>query len=166
MRRSAGPLPLNERLRLDAALEAAFAPLRLTDAGLSPARVRAAIRWAPTAPPPLHGAALLGRAGELVTAVAAAAFVFAASLAPVSSLTPDAATARGSAAADEVRVAPGLSLDRPETFARWLRVGRSVAANDLLDPLLGVSGVSGVFSSAAADSPADPLHRVRQGLAR
>lgn len=163
MSRTAGVLSRDERLRVDAALDAAFAPLRLTGTSLSPARVRAAVRWTTAAPPPLRGAALLGRAGELATAVAAAAFVFAASLAPVSSLSPGGEAARVSAPADEMRVGPGLSLDRPETFARWLRVGRTAAVNDLIDPLLGVSGVS---SSTAGDPPSDTLHRVRQGLAR
>ena len=166
MRRTAGALPPLERLRLDAALDAAFAPLRLTGTSLSPARVRAAVHWAPTAPPRLRGAALLGRLGELVTAVAAAAFVFAASLAPVSSHLPGALDAASAIEpADEVRIAPGLSLDRPETFVRWLRVGRTVTANDLIDPLLGLSGLSGL-GGLAADAPADTLYRVRQGLAR
>lgn len=163
MRRASGALPLDERLRVDAALDAAFAPLRLTGTSLSPARIRAAVRWAPAVPPSLSGAALLSRAGELATAVAAAAFVFTASLAPLSSPSPGAEAARRAGSADEVRVAPGLSLDRPETFARWLRVGRTVAANDLIDPLLGVSGVS---NGAAADPPGGTLDRVRQGLAR
>jgi len=163
MRRTAGALPLDERLRLDAALDAAFAPLRLTGTSLSPARVRAAVRWAPAAPPRLRGAALVGRAGELATAVAAAAFVFAASLAPVLPTSPGAeATAPSTTPADEVRVAPGLSLDRPETFVRWLRVGRTVTANDVIDPLLGIGGIGGI----AADAPADTLYLVRQGLAR
>lgn len=159
MRRRAGALPLETRLRLDAALSEAYAPLRLATTGLSPARVRAAVRWAPEGPPALRGAALLGRAGELATAVAAAAFVFAASLSPLGpsgSLLPPVGTA------DEVRLAPGLSLERPEIFARWLRVGRSVVANDLLDPLLGVGGVV----AAVSDAPTDTRSRVRQGLVR
>lgn len=160
MRRTADALPLDERLRIDAALDAAFAPLRLAGTSLSPARVRAAVRWTPATPQRLRGAALLGRAGELATAVAAAAFVFAASLAPVVPATP----APGhSTPADEVRVAPGLSLERPETFVRWLRVGRTVTANDRIDPALGIDGAG---SHAAADAPADTLYRARQGLAR
>ena len=163
-------LPLDEHLGLDAILEDAFAPLRLTGASLSPARVRAAVRWAPATPPPLRGAALLGRAGELATAVAVAALVFAASLAPLGAAGPVSSaggwtelTAPSTAVADEVPVAPGLSLDRPETFIRRLRDGRTAAANDLIDPLLGAGGVG---SPAAADGPADMLYRVRQGLAR
>ncbi len=39
------PLPLDQRLPLDAALEDAFAPLRSRTANVGPARVRAAVRW-------------------------------------------------------------------------------------------------------------------------
>lgn len=163
MKRTAA-LPLSERVRLDAVLDAAYAPLRLSGTGLSPARVRAAVRWAPASAPPLRGAALIGRAGELATAVAAAAFVFAASLAPILPAAED--SGRSALPADVVRVAPGLSLDRPETFARWLRVGRTVRADDLLDPLDPLLGVSGVAGGPAADQPPDTLDRVRQGLAR
>lgn len=158
MSRRTGALPLDQRLRLDAALEEAFAPLRTSAASVSPARVRAAVRWAPRESPRLGGAALLGRAGELATAVAAAALVFAASGAvPVET---GGAIAPLRASADEVRLAPGLSLDRPEIFARWLRVGRTVTVNDLLDPLSGVSGIGG------GESASDALYRTRQGLAR
>ena len=160
MRQVVGALPLEQRVRLDTALEEAFAPLRASGTSLSPARVRAAIRWTPAAPPPLRGAALFGRAGELATA--AAAFVFAASLAPVALPGAGGASASSTLPADGVRVAPGLALDRPEIFARWLRVGRSVAANDLLDPLVGVAGVA----AALNDPPADTVYRVRQGLLR
>ena len=157
-------LSLEERIGLDAVLEDAFTPLRLTGARVSPARVRAAVRWVPATPPPLRGAALLSRAGELATAVAAAAFVFTATFAPIGAAGPDgpAGPTAATAAADEVRVAPGLSLDRPETFMRWLRVGRTATANDLIDPLLG----AGAVGSRAADGPADTLYRVRRGLAR
>lgn len=158
MRRDARAVPLDQRLRLDAALSDAYAPLRQAGTAVSPARVRAAVRWAPSGTPPLRGAPLLSRVGELATAVAAAAFVFAASLAPGTPLTglPSAVPA------DEVRVGPGLSLDRPEVFARWLRVGRTVTADDLLDPLLGVSGPADVVT----DTPADARYRIRQGLVR
>ena len=39
------PLPLDERLTVDAALDDAFAPLRARTANVGPARVRAAVRW-------------------------------------------------------------------------------------------------------------------------
>ena len=159
MRRDVRAVPLDQRLRLDAALADAYAPLRQAGTALSPARVRAAVRWAPSGTPPLRGAALLSRAGELATAVAAAAFVFAASLAPLG--TPGSGVP-SAVPADEVRVGPGLSLDRPEVFARWLRVGRTVIADDLLDPLLGVSG----SVDLVGDIPADARYRIRQGLVR
>ncbi|GAC1697935.1 MAG: hypothetical protein NVS9B6_07260 [Candidatus Limnocylindrales bacterium] len=159
MKRGARTLPLDQRLRLDAAVREAYAPLLRSGTGLSPARVRAAVRWAPAPRPELRGAALLGRAGELATGVAAAAFVFAATLSP---LDPAGSLLPRAGALDEVRVAPGLSLERPETFARWLRVGRSVAANDLLDPLVGVGGVVAPVS----DAPPDGRSRDRQGLVR
>ncbi|HUQ17829.1 MAG TPA: hypothetical protein VM070_08575, partial [Candidatus Saccharimonadales bacterium] len=152
MNRSAGTLPPggagdehDQRLRLEAALREAYAPLLRSRTVLSPARVRATVRWAPASPPPLRGAALLGRAGELATAVAAAAFVFAATLSP---LVPPGSPVPPAGTVEEVRVAPGLSLERPEIFARWLRVGRSVAANDLLDPLVGVGEVFATDSDA------------------
>lgn len=161
MRPDARPLPLDQRLRLDAALQDAYAPLRLAGTGLSPSRVRAAVRWTPPVTPPLRGVALLGRAGELATAVAAAAFVFAASLAPLAQANLSGA-GLPSATADEVRVRSGLSLDQPEVFARWLRVGRTVSMDDLLDPLRGVSGPADLVT----DSPADDRYRIRQGLVR
>jgi len=162
MRRTGNAPPLEQWLRLDAALDEAFAPLREIGTNVSAARVRAAVRWAPAGPPPLRGAALFGRAGELATAVAAAAFVFAVSLAPAAPTDVGGLTTGSTVPADEVRVARGLALDRPEIFARWLRVGRSVTANDLLDPLIGVDGVS----AALDDRPAGTLDRVRQGLLR
>lgn len=162
MRRIVRALPLEQRVRLDRALEEAFAPLRASGASLSPARVRAAVRWTPAAPPALRGFALVGRAGELATAVAAAALVFAASLAPVASPDVSGTTITSTVPADEVRVARGLALDRPEIFARWLRVGRSATANDLLDPQVGVAGLS----ATPNDPPVDTPDRVRQGLLR
>jgi hypothetical protein len=71
------PLPLDQRLPLDAALEDAFAPLRARRANVGPARVRAAVRWSSPEAGRLGGLALLTRISELTVAAAISAFLFA-----------------------------------------------------------------------------------------
>jgi hypothetical protein len=77
------PIPLDERLALDAALEDAFAPLRLRTVNVGPARIRAAVRWSASEPPKRSRLALLGRISELTVAAAISTFLFAGSVASV-----------------------------------------------------------------------------------
>jgi hypothetical protein len=77
------PLPLDERVPLDAALEEAFAPLRARTASVGPSRVRAAVRWSAPESGRLRGLALLTRVSELTVAAAISAFLFAGSVASI-----------------------------------------------------------------------------------
>lgn len=154
----AAPIPLAERLRLDGALADAFTPLRRTGTSLSPARVRAAVRWERPVASRLRGLALLSRAGELATAVAAAAFVFAASLGPALPADPTAGSSAAPVA--EARVRAVLPLDRQEVFVRWLRIGGTPSERDWAEALLA----AGRAGSLAASDPADAGAPLRQGL--
>ncbi|HEX6061017.1 MAG TPA: hypothetical protein VF001_03030 [Candidatus Limnocylindria bacterium] len=95
------PVPLDQRLPLDAALEDAFAPLRTRTANVGPARVRAAVRWTASEPRRLGRLGLLVRMSELTIAAAISAFLFAGSVASVQAAPPvpyvsrDAVTAGG-----------------------------------------------------------------------
>ena len=80
------PLTLDQRIPLDAALEEAFAPLRAQAANVGPSRVRAAVRWSAPESGRLHGLALLTRISELTVAAAISAFLFAGSVASISSV--------------------------------------------------------------------------------
>ena len=75
-----------EQLRLEAALEEAFAPLRERRAHISPARVRAALRWERQPQParPLwRGVALAGRLAETSLAAGMTAMLLVATLGPL-----------------------------------------------------------------------------------
>jgi hypothetical protein len=79
------PLPLDERLPVDAALDEAFAPLRARTANIGAARIRAAVRWSAPEPRRLSRLALIARVSELTVAAAISAFLFAGSVASVES---------------------------------------------------------------------------------
>lgn len=110
--RAFGPrrLALDDRLAVDAALEEAFAPLRVRTANISAARVRAAVRWERPAPTPLSGFALLARIGELSTAAVISALVFGSSLVSVQTM-PDGT--RDAAQAGEWVLNGRAALQRP-----------------------------------------------------
>jgi len=80
------PLPLDQRIQVDAALEEAFAPLRARTANVGPSRVRAAVRWSAPESGRLRGLALLMRVSELTVAAAISAFLFAGSVASITSV--------------------------------------------------------------------------------
>lgn len=81
IRRGTGPLDFAERRRLEAAIDDAFAPLRLRTAPVGPARARAAARWRRAdAPEGLGGLPFFARLSELSVAVAVTAFLFSGSL--------------------------------------------------------------------------------------
>ena len=71
-------LTLEERLRLEAALAEAYAPLRERRAAISPARVRARVRWEPRVEQnaPLRGVGLVARLSEATVAFAVSALFF------------------------------------------------------------------------------------------
>lgn len=108
----AAPVPLEQRLPLDAALEDAFAPLRARTANVGPARVRAAVRW--TAPEPRKSRlALLGRVSELTIAAAISAFLFAGSVASVETAPPVPDISRDAVTAGEWMLNGRNALQRP-----------------------------------------------------
>lgn len=81
-------LTLDERLRLEAALDDAFGPLRARGTRVSAARVRAAVRWHRPDPPRLRGLGLVTRLSEIAIAAAVSAFLFAGSVASVAAPPP------------------------------------------------------------------------------
>ena len=95
------PLPLDQRLTVDAALDDAFAPLRARTAKVGPARVRAAVRWTAAEPRKMGRLALLARVSELTVAAVISAFLFAGTVTSVGSMprvpdvSRDAVTAGG-----------------------------------------------------------------------
>jgi len=109
------PLPLDERLTVDAALEDAFAPLRARTANVGPARVRAAVRWSASEPPTRSRLALLGRLSELTVAAAISAFLFAGSVASVETAPPVPDVSRDAVTAGEWMLNGRNALQRPIT---------------------------------------------------
>jgi len=107
------PLPLDQRLPLDAALDDAFAPLRGRSANIGPARVRAAVRWTPSEPRGIGRLALLARASELTVAAAISAFLFAGSVASVQTAPPVPDVSRDAVTAGEWMLNGRNALQRP-----------------------------------------------------
>jgi len=107
------PVPLNERLTVDAALEDAFAPLRARTANVGPARVRAAVRWTASEPRSRGRLALLGRVSELTIAAAISAFLFAGSVASVETAPPVPYVSRDAVTAGEWMLNGRNALQRP-----------------------------------------------------
>ena len=144
-------LPLGERLEVEAALEAAFAPLRERRTDLSALRVRAAVRWgrgasepaALRAPAALKWSGAITRLCELSVAVGMSVMVFAAANGPAleprtvpeePSVTP--AQVRVVSAAEE-REIRALRLEWVESLTSRLdafRLDRYVPFQDWLDP--------------------------------
>lgn len=136
-------LSLGERLEVEAALDEAFAPLRARRSGLSPLRVRAAVRWGRGAPAPARAPAAYGWSGaiarlsELSVAVGMGALIFAAALGPASPPREHPAPY------GLVRLDPGAIDLSPRTtpplederyYLRWLRLDRYIPLQDWLDP--------------------------------
>lgn len=107
------PLPLDQRLPLDAALEDAFAPLRARTSNVGPARVRAAVRWAAPEPRRLHGLGLLARVSELSVAAAVSALLFAGSVASITSAPTVPGSSRDAVSSDEWTLNGRNALQRP-----------------------------------------------------
>jgi hypothetical protein len=138
-------LTLGERLEVEAALEAAFAPLRERRTDLSPLRVRAALRWGRglerEAPSAVRWSGAVRRLSELSVAVGMSVLIFGASLGPA---VPAGRDRPEPIAATAVRSA-GPSIEEQveihATRVEWLdalrariEAIRAATINDLLDP--------------------------------
>jgi hypothetical protein len=138
-------LTLGERLEVEAALDAAFAPLRERRTDLSPLRIRAAVRWGRglerTDPPSaVRWSGAIRRLSELSVAVGMSVMILGGSLG--SAVPPDPAPA--ASAAPIAR--PALPLQEPqqdmlqakfewlESLRARLDAVRSSTINDWLDP--------------------------------
>jgi hypothetical protein len=109
------PLPLDERLTVDAALADAFAPLRARTSNVGPARVRAAVRWTASEPRRVGRLGLLVRVSELTIAAAISAFLFAGSVASVATAPPVPDVSRDAVTAGEWMLNGRNALQRPIT---------------------------------------------------
>ena len=107
------PLPLDQRIPLDAVLEDAFAPLRARTVNIGPSRVRAAVRWSSSEPRRLHGLALLTRVSELTVAAAISAFLFAGSVASITAVPPLPDLTRDAVSSGEWTLNGRNALQRP-----------------------------------------------------
>ena len=131
------PLPLGERLRVERAIDDAFAPLRLRSTNVSALRVRAAVRWGRGEPPSaLRWSGAIARLSELSIAAGMSVMIFVAA----SGSTVPASHTPATGAVDEAvdpalypvpRVSAPLDDDR---YIRWLRLDRFVPLQDWLDP--------------------------------
>ena len=128
---------LPERLHVEALLDDAFEPLRSRRAGLSPLRVRAAVRWGRGAPPaPLRWSRAASRLTEVSLALGMAVMVFVAAFGP----SPSRVVAPG-AAESGVHVAHvNMPLDESD-YTRWQqltqveeRAVNSRFPTDIVDP--------------------------------
>ena len=123
------------RLEVEAALDAAFEPLRSAHTGISPLRVRAAVRWGrgETARS-LRWTRVLARISELSAAAGIAGMIFVASVgAPAGD--PAATLPGGQAMFDPgFRNAPAVRVIDDTNWLRWFRLGRYVQLQDWLDP--------------------------------
>lgn len=124
-----------ERLEVEAAIDAAFEPLRARRADLAAARVRAAVRWGRGATPvPVPWAATIARLSELGVAVGMSAFIFTASLGSVQ--IRDGALP---ASVSEAQIVEEFAVPRvtkpleDERYIRWLKLDRPVSMEDRLD---------------------------------
>lgn len=147
-------LTLGERLEVEAAVEAAFAPLRERHTDLSPLRVRAAVRWGrgvPRASPQaLRWGRAIARLSELSVAVGMSIVIFGAALGPVfpEAAPPDAPLpARPARVAgpsmDEQREAQATRQEWLESLRARLEVLRRASFQDWLDPTVTRPAVRG-----------------------
>ncbi len=147
-------MTLSEQLELEDLLVDSFGRLRSRRTSVSPARVRAVVRWRrEVEPAPLRGLALVSRLAESSLALAFMAFVFAGSVVPQARPSADGS---GPGALDpEPRVHVSRPLD-DEAFIRWVRIGRSARIFDDLDPSGGpqqVHSEDGAAPAVDADRP-------------
>ncbi len=117
------------------ALDRAYAPLRSATTGMSPARVRLALRIPQPVPASTRFSRLTARFTEvaLAAAVTAFAFVGSASVTPKTNIVDEAVPDSGTL----THVTAGSD---DQYFLRWLRIGRYAAPSDLLDPAVALRG--------------------------
>ncbi len=142
-------LSLSERLEVEAAVTAAFAPLRERHTDLSPLRVRAAVRWGrgtPKASPrALRWSGAIARLSELSVAIGMSLVIFGAALGPAlgdrdgASVDP-ARTTQGQLAGasleeqQDIRATRTEWVDALRARLEALRVDRYIPFQDWLDP--------------------------------
>lgn len=138
-------LTLGERLEVEAAIDAAFEPLRDVRTDLSPLRVRAAVRWGRGAPRQsphaLRWSGAIARLSELSVAVGMSVVIFGAALGPA--VQQDARADPPLAAAAIRTSGPSIEEQREihSTKDEWLSsirarldALRNVPLQDWLDP--------------------------------
>lgn len=139
-------LTFGERLEVEAALDAAFGPLRDVRTDLSPLRVRAAVRWGrgtpKASPQALKWSGAIARLSELSVAVGMSVMIFGAALGPA--VHGDGAKVDPPLASTAIRITgPSIEEQREihATRNEWLdslraRLDalRSVPLQDWLDP--------------------------------
>ena len=132
------------------ALDRAYAPLRGARTGLSPARVRLALRVPEPVPAATRVSRIAARFTEvaLAAAVTAFAFVGSASVAPVPAIVDDAVP---DTATHESRVFDD------QNFFRWIRLGRYASSAELVDA---------AATPSRGDEDLVPVARERAGLLR
>lgn len=161
-------LTLGERLEVEAAVDAAFAPLREARTGLSPLRVRAAVRWGrgapPAAPRALRWSGAIARLSELSVAVGMSVLIFAGALGPV---LPAADTSAVQAATAVRSAGPSLEEQREAHATRdeWLdglrsrlEALRTIRLQDWLDPSVARSTIRRVDVPAPRVDLAGPTY--------
>lgn len=132
-------LTLGERLEVEAAIDAAYEPLRAERTDLSPRRVRAAVRWGRGAAPPpraIRWSGAVARVSELSVAVGMFLVFFSAG---VGSAVLPPETSSSAPAVEQVDAGiypvPHVSAAlEDERYIRWLRIDRYVPLQDWLDP--------------------------------
>lgn len=139
------PLPLGERLEVEEAIDAAFAPLRAARTDLSPLRVRAAVRWGRGAPPPeaVRWSGAIARLSELSVAVGMSVVIFGAALGPAAE-QPNTAPAPSRSGVEVGAVALAEEREMRAERREWaellrsrldaFRLDRYVPLQDWLDP--------------------------------
>ena len=121
---------LRDYLAASVALDRAYAPLRMRTIGLSPARVRLALRIPEPVPAAARFSRLTARITEfgLAAAVTAFAFVGSASVAPQHTIVDEAVVT-------DAFTPTHITAEPDERRAlRWLRLGRYAPQIDILDP--------------------------------
>lgn len=154
------PLALRERLQMEAALDAAYAPLRRRRANISAARVRAALRWHRAEEPAMPRWRWASRLAEVTLAAGVTAFIFTGTIEPIGqTVRIQEDMLQAPQVFDDAPPGPGfigprvtLRLEGAQLI-RWLRLDRASPIADDLDPTL-----LPVRASADPDASTSPLY--------
>lgn len=136
------PLPLRERLQMEAALDAAYGPLRRKRTNISAARVRAAVRWHRAEEPALPRWRWVSHLAEVTLAAGVTAFIFTGTIGPIGlPVRIQADMLQAPQIFDDAPPVPGFigprvtaPLGDGQRWIRWLRLDRVVPMEDDLDP--------------------------------